>query len=1422
MNYTAGLDVGSTTVKLVLLDDDFPIFFSYRRHLSKIPETVCALLEEAGSNLKGPATPEALRISVTGSAGIGLAQKLGLPFIQEVIACTEAVEKWLPGTDAAIELGGEDSKITFFSGGVEQRMNGVCAGGTGAFIDQMAVLIGTDAQGVNRLAKDYRTLYPIASRCGVFAKSDVQPLLNQGADRADIAASILQAVVNQTITGLAAGRKINGRVVYLGGPLYFLSELRTFFTRTLGLDDPVLPDNALHFVALGAALLSSEVPAIRFHTLAARLNSLSGGLRVLSPGIEALPPLFKNDEEFYRFKERHAGASIKQGDLASFSGPLFLGLDAGSTTTKAVLTDLDGTVRFSRYENHQGKPLDSALGALKDIYAKLSGGAYIARAAVVGYGEKLVQNGLKFDIGEVETAAHYKAADALYPGVDFIIDIGGQDMKVMRLKNGALSSILLNEACSAGCGSFIENFSKALHFKTIEDFVSLSLRAKQPADLGIKCTVFMNSQVKQAQKDGAGTDDIAAGLAYSIVKNALYKVIKMRSPDDLGERIVCQGGTFYNDAILRAFEIISGHEVIRPSIAGLMGAYGASLVARDDWKEGKKSSVLSAAALDTFKTEIKTTHCGGCENRCLLTVTSFPDGTKNISGNRCERGVDPGAQQGGGKVNLADYKYERLFACSPLSSEKAMRESSNKVSCGTSRGKIGVPRALNLYDNYPLWFTFLSELGFEVVLSPPSSKTLYEKGIQSIPADTVCYPAKLSHGHIHSLVESGLKTIFFPSVVLERRETEVEYHYNCPIIMGYPVIIKNNIEEIKNGEARLLTPTLDIEDRNRTAKELLETFKDFGIGEEEIKAALDKGYEEQDAFRQDMKDRGDALLAQMKKEGSRGIVLAGRPYHTDPEINHGISALIAREGFHVLTEDSIFHLGEVEEYRINNKWTYDTRVFLAAQIAAKTENLELVLLNSFGCVTDSITLEQVEEILKEKGKSCTILRIDEIANLGMAGIRIRSLKAALKEKDRIRQKEKAAFVRNDRVYFVKNMKKRHTILIPAMYPFREKLYFDIAFAEEGYKCEYLTFELGAAEIGIKYVNNDFCHTVFDYIGQIYRVLKSGKYNPDEVSVMMFDSLECPCRGSNFGPVIRKALNDMGYPQIPIVAYMGKYKDFKKFGEQTGLTLTESLKMRFLLAHSYGDLFERLIPRTRPYEKTPGQIDRLHEIWRQRTAENMKEASMERFNADMKEMIREFDETPLDESEERPKIGMVGDTDIPLDFGLSGDNNMIRLLESEGAEAVIPGYGFTGTMNLIEMGEEENAKVYWDLVDHASDMELRRSTRFRHLYSIFDMQESAREMAPFAYYNNNFYFAMGGRIIELLKDGVDNIINFQSFNCTLNYISGIGLVKEIKNRYPGASILDIDYAPGIPQVNQLNRIRLLLARARKAMKIKVEV
>lgn len=1409
MALRAGIDVGSTTVKLVILNEENQtVFAKYERHFSDVKAATKRVLEE-GISVVGKEVP--VTMTITGSGGMGLAEVLHIPFVQEVIACTRTVEEVIPETDVVIELGGEDAKITFFDGALEQRMNGSCAGGTGAFIDQMAVLLKTDANGVNELAKNYQNIYPIASRCGVFAKTDVQPLINEGAAKEDISASIFQAVVNQTIAGLAAGRKIKGKIAFLGGPLFFMSELRKRFIETLDIqpEDVIFPENPQLFVAMGAAIYSEEADIT---TIEEMLHLLVYGNQDKLQPSDTLEPLFKDEADLATFRERHSQAQASEKPLAEHHGVAFLGIDAGSTTTKVTLIDEDGNLLFSFYGNNQGQPLETTMTVLKDLYSQMPADVFIGKSAVTGYGEHLIKNALKVDIGEVETMAHYKAANHFQPGVDFILDIGGQDMKAMTIKDGVLSSIQLNEACSSGCGSFIETFAKSLNFD-VKDFAIEALSSKAPVDLGSRCTVFMNSKVKQVQKEGASVGDISAGLSYSVIKNAIYKVIKIRRPEELGEKIVCQGGTFYNEAVLRAFETISGREVVRPSIAGLMGAYGAALIALEDYEIGRETEMLSLEELDTFSADKEFTHCGLCENNCMLTVTVFSDGRQFITGNRCERGARIKIKREDRKVNLIDYKYKRLFKYRPLREKNA------------PRGRIGIPRVLNMYENYPMWHTFFTELGFRVELSPRSNKELYEQGMETIPSDTACYPAKITHGHIQALIDSGVPKIFYPGVVFERQESsEADNHFNCPIVQSYPDVIRNNVDDIRDGKVDYRNPFINLANEASVAKVLSETFADLGISAEEITVALRHGYEELDAFKQDIQTKGEETLLMLNQKGERGVVLSGRPYHLDPEINHGIADAITQEGFHVLTEDSISHLGDVGNLRVVNQWVYHSRLYAAARVVAKTKNLELVQLNSFGCGLDAVTTDQVEEIMDKYGKIYTVLKIDEGSNLGAIRIRLRSLKAAVGERDKRQFEPKIQYEEPEKIVFTKEMKKSHTLLLPMLSPIHQSGLVDVALQASGYNVVCLPAQdKEAVNVGLKYVNNDSCYPAIISIGQLVEALESGEYDLNNVSVMMTQT-GGGCRATNYIPLLRKALNDAGFPQVPVVSVsMGN----KGVESNPGFKFTLPMIKRVVVAFLYGDLFERVVYRTRPYEVEPGQIDALHDEWLKKIETNVRNGSLTQFNRNMKKIVKDFDQVPLLDIK-KPKVGVVGE--ILVKYSPTANNDIVRLLEAEGAEAVVPDIvGFMNYSLYNQIWKYENLGMpkqskrlaefairVIEFVEKPMDKALRASARFDGINSIYELAEDAGKILSIGNHTGEGWF-LTGEMIELLKSDVNNIVCMQPFGCLPNHVVGKGVIKELRRQYPKANIAAVDYDPGVSLVNQLNRIRLMMATANKMMK-----
>lgn len=975
MKLRVGIDIGSTTVKVVVLDPENKLLFrSYERHFSKTRERAAETLRSIREMLSG----QEVHMVITGSAGLGVSKASGIDFVQEVYATAAAVNTFVPNTDAVIELGGEDAKIIFFGGALEERMNGSCAGGTGAFIDQMASLLNVTIGELNELSLRHEKIYPIASRCGVFAKSDIQPILNQGGRKEDIAASIFQAVVDQTVAGLTQGRELKGKIVFLGGPLHFLTGLRQRFVETLHLDEEhaIFPADGDCFAAMGAALCSTDYAARPFEEYLKLLEESVDATGAL----DVMPPLFNSQEEYDSFLARHNANHPPKADLSTYSGDAWLGIDAGSTTTKMALIDPQGGILYSYYHSNQGNPVAIVLEQLKEIYQRCGDRVVIKGSAVTGYGEELIKNAFQCDLGLVETMAHYKAAAHFNPGVDFIIDIGGQDMKCFKIRNGAVDSIMLNEACSSGCGSFIETFAKALGYD-IAAFSKLGLFSPKPVNLGSRCTVFMNSSVKQAQKDGASVEDISAGLSISIVKNAVYKVIRAANADDLGKQIVVQGGTFLNDAVLRAFEQELERDVVRPTIAGLMGAFGAALAARDLGLES--SSLLSSSALQSFTHTAKPATCGLCTNHCSLTVNQFDGGRRFISGNRCSRPLGKEKQE---LPDLTSYKYKKL---------RSMEGQGN----GTGvRGRIGIPFGLNMYENLPFWYEFFTKLNFEVVLSPESSRKLYIKGQHTIPSDTVCYPAKLLHGHVEALVEMGVDAIWYPCMSYNYDEGIGDNHYNCPVVAYYPELLAANVPLLK--ETRFLMPYVGLYRRKDFEKRISKIMEEeFSIPKKESVAAAEAAYAAYDAYKNDLWAKGQEYIAYAREHHLPILVQAGRPYHIDPEINHGINDLITGQGFVLISEDALSHLEGYEARKVLNQWTFQSRMYNAARYVCTQPDMQLVQLVSFGCGTDAITADEVRAILEEGGKLYTQLKIDDINNLGAVKIRIRSLMAAMEARN---------------------------------------------------------------------------------------------------------------------------------------------------------------------------------------------------------------------------------------------------------------------------------------------------------------------------------------------------------------------------------------------------------------------------------------
>lgn len=1405
--YRLGIDIGSTTVKIAILDEKNEVLFSdYQRHFANIQETLARLLIAAREKL-GELD---LIPMITGSGGLTLATHLHVSFVQEVVAVATALKAIAPKTDVAIELGGEDAKIIYFTGGIDQRMNGICAGGTGSFIDQMASLLQTDASGLNDYAKSYKAIYPIAARCGVFAKSDIQPLINEGATREDLAASIFQAVVNQTISGLACGKPIRGHVAFLGGPLHFLPELKNAFVRTLRLTDEYIidPENSHLFAAIGSAMSAEQEAGVDINDLIERLQK---GVS-MDHEVQRLEPLFRNDTEYREFEARHTGHSVKSGDFESYEGKIFLGIDAGSTTTKIALIGEDGQLLYKFYSSNEGSPLTTAIRAIEEIQKRMHPNAEIVYSCSTGYGEALLKAAFQLDEGEVETISHYYAAAFFEPDVDCILDIGGQDMKCIRIKDHTVDSVQLNEACSAGCGSFIETFAKSLGY-SVQDFAKEALFAKNPVDLGTRCTVFMNSNVKQAQKEGATVADISAGLAYSVIKNALFKVIKIADASSLGKHIVVQGGTFYNDAVLRAFERTAECQCVRPDIAGIMGAFGAALIARERW-ENQTTTMLPLDKIIALQYKTAMTRCQGCNNKCVLTVNQFGGGRRFISGNRCERGL--GLDRKKKEVpNLFDYKMHRLFDIETLSEDEA------------PRGTIGIPRVLNLYENYPFWAVFFRELGFRVVLSPVSTRKIYELGIESIPSESECYPAKITHGHVSWLIKNGVKTIFYPCIPYERdEENGAGNHYNCPIVTSYAENIKNNVEEIETEHIRFLSPFMAFTNEKILSTQLEKIMQqEFDIPASETRAAAHAGWKELLQVKADVEAEGERAVQWCKENKKHGIVLAGRPYHIDPEIHHGIPDMIAGFGLAVLTEDSISHLGKVERpVVVSDQWMYHSRLYAAASYVKNTDELDLVQLNSFGCGLDAVTTDQVSDILTGSDKIYTVLKIDEVNNLGAARIRIRSLIAALRVRDRKHYQRTVKSAAYDRVLFTKQMKKdNYTILCPQMSP----IHFDLlapAISAFGYNVVLLdNDDRRAVDMGLKYVNNDACFPSLCTIGQVMDALLSGEYDLNHTAIFMSQT-GGGCRASNYIGFIRRALEKAGMGHIPVISV-----NVGNMEQNPGFKVTIPMAIKAIQATVYGDVMMRCLYATRPYEKVPGSAEQLHKKWRAicTKAVSKRNPAMNEYRRIVRAIVKDFDELPR-RPVKKPRVGVVGE--ILVKFSPLANNHIVDLLEREGAEAVMPDlldFMYYSFYNLNFKAEHLGfskkgaflCNVGIKLMDwFRADAKaaLRRSKHFTEPGDIRHMAEMSSKFVSLGNMTGEGWF-LTGEMLELIESGVKNIVCTQPFGCLPNHVVGKGVIKQLRASYPDANIIAVDYDPGASEVNQLNRIKLMLAMAQKNLR-----
>lgn len=1407
-----GIDVGSTTIKIVCMNVSKEIVYSiYERHFSDVRNKLKTILKEMLEELKNKLGEEIyFKINVTGSSGMGIAKVLGFNFTQEVISCIKAIEIIIPETDVAIELGGEDAKITFLKNGTEQRMNGSCAGGTGAFIDQMANLLNTDAEGLNELAKKYDTIYPIASRCGVFAKTDIQPLINEGVKRENIAVSIFQAVVNQTITGLACGKKIEKKVAFLGGPLHFLSELRKRFKETLKLNDEdiIYPEESQLFVAKGSTFIAlEESERIFIEKFCEKIELLS------EDGIAEdsfLRPLFLDEEEKKKFIKKHELEKIEKKDIESYEGGAYLGIDAGSTTIKMILLSENFEVLYSFYSNNMGSPMEILLKEMKKLYGKMGDKIIIKGSCVTGYGEELIKSGFNIDYGIVETVAHYKGAKHFLSNVDFILDIGGQDMKCLKIKNGVITSVLLNEACSSGCGSFLENFANSLNI-SISEFSKIGLKSKMPCDLGTRCTVFMNSKVKQAQKEGRKVEDILAGLSYSVIKNTLYKVIKMKNNGELGENIVVQGGTFLNDCVLRAFEIISEKEIVRPNIAGLMGAFGCAIVAKEKSQQENKnrSRILTLKEIEKFSYKTNLVRCGRCGNNCLLTVHLFNTGEKFVSGNRCENFL--GEIKKKSNYNMYEYKYNRLFNYNSLKISQAFR------------GEIGIPRVLNIYESYPFWFMFFSQLGFRVVISDESSKSLYNKGINTISSDSICYPAKLVHGHIINLVEKGVKKIFYPCVVYEQKESsDAENSFNCPVVISYSEVIKNNMDVLKENNIDMINPFISMENEKVVVRVLEKEFLKYEISKSEIKRAVLIAWKELKKYKRDLQNKAEEILDYIEKDNKTGIVLGGRPYHLDKEINHGIPEIISSFGIPILTEDVVANMSFMKtKLRVVDQWAYHSRIYRAADFVGRYKNLELVEFNSFSCGIDAIIIDQVSEILEKYGKIQTVLKIDEISNMGSVKIRLRSLLAVIEEKKRQIMKKVRENVKVNEEKQKEKFKTKYTILAPQMSP----LHFDyikVAFEAGGYNLEILDESKAAIDLGLKYVNNDACYPAILVIGELILALNSGKYDLEKTAVLISQT-GGSCRATNYIGLLKKALKDSGFEKIPVLSLnnMGYEKN-------EGFKIRLKLLNKILLGVLYGDLMMNLLYKTRPYEMIKGTSDKLYKELKQIIKENITDGNLYKFKRNVKEIINKFSEIEKIK-EDKIKVGIVGE--ILVKFSPCANNNLVNTLEEEGCEVKM-----FGLMNFI------NYCVFSDGFLEEKFRGRRYSLKYKFLLFIlktynnlinkplhesefFEPEEAIEKTAK----KTSKYISIGnqsgegwfltGEMLDLMDEGINNIVCIQPFGCLPNQITGRGMIKKLKEEYLKSNIVAIDYDPSYSEVNQINRIKLMVSVGKRELKQK---
>ena len=1403
--YRLGVDIGSTTVKVAVLDQENRILFSdYERHYANIQETLAKLLKKAVSQ-----TGDILVIPViTGSGGLTLSSHLHIPFVQEVVAVASSLQDYAPQTDVAIELGGEDAKIIYFTGGIDQRMNGICAGGTGSFIDQMASLLQTDASGLNEYAKNYQAIYPIAARCGVFAKSDIQPLINDGATHEDLAASIFQAVVNQTISGLACGKPIRGNVAFLGGPLHFLPELRKAFVRTLHLtpEQTIAPEHSHLFAAVGAAMNPKEDQTPL--SIADLIKTLSSGVQ-MDFEVKRMEPLFKNQEEYDAFLAYHAHNHVRSSDLSSYEGLCYLGIDAGSTTTKVALVGEDGSLLYRFYENNNGSPLAAAIQAAREINEQMTDKAKIAWSCSTGYGEALLKAAFLLDEGEVETISHYYAAAFFDPEVDCILDIGGQDMKCIRIKDGTVDSVQLNEACSSGCGSFIETFAKSLNY-SVADFAKEALFAKNPIDLGTRCTVFMNSNVKQAQKEGATVADISAGLAYSVIKNALFKVIKITNASDLGSHVVVQGGTFYNDAVLRSFERISGCRAVRPDIAGIMGAFGAALIARERYHLGgeKETSTMALDKIISLKYTTSMARCKGCNNHCVLTVNQFGSSRRYISGNRCERGL--GIEKAKKEIpNLFDYKYRRMFDYEPLPMDEA------------DRGCVGIPRVLNMYENFPFWAVFFRKLRYHVILSPQSTKQIYELGIESIPSESECYPAKLVHGHVLDLSQQGVNRIFLPYILHMPTENQGEKSpYVCPVIMGYSMVVRNFQSPEQHFPVRFETPVFHWFTEADRQRQICQYAVDHcGATKTQARQAYRQAAAAIETFRRQLVEEGEKVIARTEEAGTFAVVLAGRPYHTDPLINHDLARMFTRRGIPVLTVDSLPGLdrADLHQSRVEITNDFHARMLSGAMVTAAHPSLEYVQIVSFGCGHDAILSDEIIRLLGEgSGKPPLILKMDESEAAGSLGIRVQSFIETVELRRAAETENTAQPGHLPEPYpakYRKEDKKLRTVLVPNISAPVSTL-LTALLDREGIRAQALP--VGGPEqirVGKKYTHNDICFPCQMVIGELIDALQKGNYPEGTVAVGMA-KLSCDCRMANYTAILRKALDSAGFETVPILTTdPGDTK-----GIHPGVSMLGARSVLLAAwAFSMLDILEELCRKIRPYETIAGETNRVFRDCVEDIAQGSKKGLGQMIEA-FRRSIKAFCGLHYDRSHRKPRVLVTGE--LLVNFHPGTNFHVVEYLEKNGMETILPRITYQFRKDFQAANSEirdfgAHLAPYSFVLDAAVEGIQRYLERIAAAHPLYhkaprpqDLYEGVSSIIPKTLTCGEGWL-MAGEIAHYAAEGARSFIILQPFGCLPNHVCGRGVTKRLKELYPGVQILPLDLDPDTSYANVENRLQMLI-------------